>query len=240
MRDKVAPSCDAEIAENLETWQGKCEDPDANLVISFNKIMLSLKPPILKDQLSYEFSDGNKKNHTSVFVIDWMVQHSTWALNKSKNAEWIDEVVRDFDPNNADSAEDFLERAEKFLQKGVKGEKWGIKILGKVIETNSYVAFFRMEALAALLLREYCSQQKISHAHQQKQHATQENDDQKRQCSLPLAIGLIVSSSNWHVSFSKGKGPSSACVSEMAWHLQRIACLPAKTLETNEYSFSQL
>ena len=51
---------------------------------------------------------------------------------------------------------------------------------------------------------------------------------------------MIVSSSNWHVSFSKGKGPSSACVSEMAWHLQRIACLPAKTLETNEYSFSQL
>jgi hypothetical protein len=26
----------------------------------------------------------------------------------------------------------------------------------------------------------------------------------------------------------------------MAWHLQRIACLPAKTLETNEYNFSQL
>jgi hypothetical protein len=132
MRNKVAPSCDAEIAENLETWQEKCDDPDANLVISFNKIMLSLKPSILKEQLSYEFSDGNKNNHTSVFVIDWMVQHSPWALNKSKKAEWIDEVVRDFDPNNAESAEDFLERAEKFLQKGVKGEKWGIKILGKV------------------------------------------------------------------------------------------------------------
>jgi hypothetical protein len=26
----------------------------------------------------------------------------------------------------------------------------------------------------------------------------------------------------------------------MTWHLQRISCLPAKTLETNEYSFSQL
>ena len=51
---------------------------------------------------------------------------------------------------------------------------------------------------------------------------------------------MIVSSCNWHMSFSKGKGLSSACVSEIAWHLQRIACLPAKTLETNEYSFSQL
>ncbi len=98
--------------------------------------MLSLKPSILKEELGYKFADGNKKNHTSVFVIDWMVQHSPWALVKSKKADWIDEVVKDFDPNNADSAEDFLERAEKFLQKGVKGEKWGIKILGKVIETN--------------------------------------------------------------------------------------------------------
>jgi hypothetical protein len=94
-------------------------------------------------------------------------------------------------------------------------------------------------ALAALLLREYCSQQKISHAHQQKQHDAQEAA-KKPQCTLPHAIGLIVSSSNWHVSFSTGKGPSSACVSEMAWHLQRIACLSAETLETNEYSFSQL
>jgi hypothetical protein len=108
-----------------------------------------------------------------------------------------------------------------------------------VIEINSYVAFFRMEALAALLLREYCSQQKIANAHQKKQHGAQEVA-KKPQCKLPLAISLIVSSSNWHLSFSKGKGPSSACVSEMAWHLQRIACLPAKTLETNEYSFSQL
>ena len=42
------------------------------------------------------------------------------------------------------------------------------------------------------------------------------------------------------MSFSTGKGPSSACASEMTWYLQRIACLPAETLETNEYNFSQL
>jgi hypothetical protein len=96
-----------------------------------------------------------------------------------------------------------------------------------------------MEALAALLLREYCSQQKILHEHQQKQYDAQLTA-QKPQCLLPLAISLVVSSSNWHLSFSKGKGPGSACVSEMAWHLQRIARLPAKILETNEYSFSRL
>lgn len=136
MRDKVAPSCDTEIAQNLVAWQEKCEDPDANLVNSFNKFMLLLKPSILKEQLSYEFSDGNKKNHTSVFVIDWMVQNSPWALIKAKKDEWIEEVVRDFDPDNAESAEDFLERAEKFLQNSAKDEKWGITILGKVIKTN--------------------------------------------------------------------------------------------------------
>jgi hypothetical protein len=56
----------------------------------------------------------------------------------------------------------------------MKGEGWGIKILGNVIEINSYIAFFRMEPLAALLLREFCSQQKISHANQQEQHVARE------------------------------------------------------------------
>ncbi len=238
MRDKVAPTCDAEIAENLETWQEKCEDLDANLVNSFNKIMLSLKPSILKEQLSYEFSDGNKKNHTSVFVIDWMVQHSPWALNKSKKADWIDEVVKDFDPNNADSAEDFLERAEDFLQKGVKGEKWGIKILGKVIETNSYVAFFRMEALAALLLREYCKQQQILHAHQQMQLDSEETAP-KSSSTWPLAITLMVSSSNWHLPFTDADDPGSVHVSEIVGRLRRIACLPSEVLEDNECSLDK-
>ena len=103
--------------------------------------------------------------------------------------------MKDFDPNNADIAEDFLEHAEKFLQEAVKGEKWGIKILGKVIETKCYVVFFRMEALAALLLREYCSQQKILQALQQKQHDAQETA-KKPQDTLPLVISLMVSSSN--------------------------------------------
>jgi hypothetical protein len=51
---------------------------------------------------------------------------------------------------------------------------WGVdgtKILGNVIRTKSYLAFFRIEALAALLLREYCSQ---LHAHQQTLHAHQQ------------------------------------------------------------------
>jgi hypothetical protein len=251
MRNKVAPACDAEMAENMGLWHVKCQDSESDVIAVFNEMMLDLKNGLkdpmkfieIFDELGYKFAETTKQNHTSIFVIDWMVQHpdSPCSLPLLFRKEWKKKVVLQWldDHNNAETSDDFLERAEKFLQEGVKGEKWGIKILGKVIEINSYVAFFRMEALAALLLGEYCSQQKISNAHQKKQHGAQEAA-KKTQCSLPLAISLIVSSSNWHVSFSKDKGPSSACVSEMAWHLQRIACLSAKTLETNEYSFSQL
>jgi hypothetical protein len=134
MRDKVAPSWEAEIAENLVAWLENCDDPNANLVDEFNGFMEALKPSTLKE-LSYEFSDGNKENHTSVFVIDWMVQHSPWALIKAKRDEWNTKVLQQWFDNNQ-SADDFMGRAEDFLQKGVKGEKWGITILGKVIQTN--------------------------------------------------------------------------------------------------------
>jgi hypothetical protein len=49
--------------------------------------------------------------------------------------EWKKKVVLQWF-NNAETSDDFLGRAEDFLQKGVKGEKWGITILGKVIQTN--------------------------------------------------------------------------------------------------------
>jgi hypothetical protein len=214
MRDKVAPACDEKMAVNLNFWEEQCQDSESDVIHEFNEMMLVLKSSLsdarkfleIFNALGYKFADGDKDNHTSVFVIDWMVQHSPWALPVDQilwRNKWKTTVVKEwFNPNDIETSEDFLKRAEDFLQKGVKGEKWGIKILGKVIETNSYVAFFRMEALAALLLREYCSQQKISHAHQQKQHDAQEAET-KRQCSLPLAFSLIVSSSNWHVSFSK-------------------------------------
>jgi hypothetical protein len=38
-----------------------------------------------------------------------------WALTKAKKDERIEGFVRDFDPNFAESAQDFFERAEKFL-----------------------------------------------------------------------------------------------------------------------------
>jgi hypothetical protein len=131
MKDMIATCPDDEIAENLEVWQGKCEDPEGNLITAFGELMLSLKPSVLND-IGYDFAESSRPNHTSIFAIDWMVQHSKSALPRAKKDEWIKEVVLDwFVSGNTESADGFLERAEKFLQKGVKGESWGAKILGK-------------------------------------------------------------------------------------------------------------
>jgi hypothetical protein len=238
MKDKIAPCPDDEIAENLEVWQEKCEDPATNLITAFNALMLLLKPSVLND-IGYDFAESSRQNHTSIFVIDWMVQHSKSALPRGKKVEWIKEVVLDwFASGNDERADGFLERAEKFLQKGVKGESWGAKILGKVIQTNSYVIFFRIEALAALLLREDC-------ALQMKQHTTQRKMQQDllkpASCapSLPL-ISLVVSSSNWHWSSAEGNDISAPHKADITARLRCIASLPCQLLEENARLLSQV
>jgi len=42
-------SCYSVIAENLEVWQEKCEDPDENLIDCFHGMMQKLHPPIFKE-----------------------------------------------------------------------------------------------------------------------------------------------------------------------------------------------
>jgi len=70
-------------------------------------------------------------------VIDWMVQHSAWALPHGKRDEWAEKVVLQwFHLENVETSDCLLERAETFLQKSVKGISWGAKMLGKVIQTN--------------------------------------------------------------------------------------------------------
>jgi hypothetical protein len=244
MKDKIATCPDDEIPENLEVWQEKCEDPAANLITAFNALMLSLKPSLLND-IGYDFAESSRQNHTSIFVIDWMVQHSKSALPRGKKDEWIKEVVDDdpsflhwFVSGNGERADGFLERAEKFLQKGVKGESWGAKILGKVIQTNSYVIFFRIEALAALLLREHC-------ALQMKQHTTQRQMQQDllkpATCapSLPQ-ISLVVSSSNWYWSLAEGNDISAPHKADITARLRCIASLPCQLLEENARLLSQV
>jgi len=76
MRDKVAPSCDPVIAENLGAWQEKCGDPDENLIDYSHEMMQIWQPPIFKE-LGYDFAKISKQNHTSIFVMDWMVLRSS-------------------------------------------------------------------------------------------------------------------------------------------------------------------
>jgi hypothetical protein len=162
-----------------------------------------------------------------------------------------------------------------------------------------------MDALAALLLREYCSQHQIMHAQQQILQAHQkmqvdweetapkssltgasrlaegvqdsgeldlggkpqvgtvqcdkalphmdgadvtclhaermqldwEVEAPKSSSTWPLAITLMVSSSNW--SFPRDEDSSGALVSEIVGRLRRIACLPSEVLEDNECSLDK-
>jgi hypothetical protein len=56
---------------------------------------------------------------------------------------------------------------------------------------------------------------------------------------LPIPVSLIVSSSDWHFSFTEDEGLDSAHVSEIVCRLMRIACLPAELLEENECSLDK-
>jgi len=234
MRNKVALSCDDVIAENLVVWQEKCEEADENLIDAFHKLMQSLKPHIFQE-LDYTIVESNKKNHISIFVINWIVQHSDYKIPVGKLDDWADKVVRQwFDSDNTETSDGFLERAETFLQKGVKGVIWGATILGKAIKVNSYVVFLRMGALSSLLVREHCDIGNRRHAHKLREvECTSE-------CTPPLSITLVVSSSKWHLSLTKGREPSEAHISEIVWRLQRIASFPSEILKANECSFSQI
>jgi hypothetical protein len=108
--------------------------------------------------------------------------------------------------------------------------------LGKVIETNSYVVFLRMGSLAALLLRQYIEQHKTEHT-----TPPMERDLPIQKINhLPIPVSLIVSSSDWHFSFTENEGLNSAHVSEIVRRIMRIACLPAELLEENECSLDKL
>ena len=216
VRNLVAPSCDnSDAVEDLIWWRGKCMTPAVRLTQKFHEMMTDLeqKPGIFVQIMhTYRCAVAGKKNSLcflSVVVIDWMVQHSTWALDgKSSKREWRNDVVMQwFEEGNKESTEIFLERAENFLQ-GMEGEKWGMTILGKVIETNSYVVFFRMEALASILLREHCGlhikqltrlkSDQIGDGGSNGGGEVREGDGGGSASLLPIT--MLVSSANWHLS----------------------------------------
>jgi hypothetical protein len=142
-----------------------------------------------------------------------------------------------FEPQSSDTANAFLDRAEVFLKKGVRGKIWGAKILGKVIETNSFVFFLRMEDFAALLMREHCDLRAARDA-RKLTHEDEADQDVKARNSLGMNIDLMVSSSGWSLSTSKTRG--QADIPSIVWQLQRIASLPTQLLEANECAWSEI
>jgi len=217
VRDMVEPSCDNSdaVEADLIWWRGKCMTPAVRLIEMFHDMMTDLEPkPRIFVQIlqTYRCAIAEKKDNLcflSVVVIDWMVQHSKWALvGKSSKREWCNDVVMQwFEEGNKESTEIFLERAENFLQ-GTEGEKWGMTILGKVIESNSYVVFFRMEALASILLREHCGlhlkqftrlkSDQIGDGGSNGGGEVREGDGGGSASLLPIT--MLVSSANWHLS----------------------------------------
>ena len=136
MWGKLTQNCDEEVAENLLMWTEMCKDTDQNLILGFDELINCLKPKVLRE-IGYIFAESNKKNHTSIWVIDWMVLRSEWAWHgRMVRQEWQTHVVnRWFDENNIESAETFLERAETFLQEG-KEFSFGANILNRFVTTH--------------------------------------------------------------------------------------------------------
>jgi hypothetical protein len=199
-------------------------------------MMIELKPSGLAE---INFQESQKKDFCSIFVINWMVTQSPWSfesLGRMAKKEWRDDVVGQwFDEDNTENSIDFLERAEKFLQ-GVSGQAWGLYMLGKVIETESYVIFLRMGALASLLLREFLNQQ---HASECMTRLEDLLEPSKCGASLP-PIRLVVSSSNWHWSSAEGNDISAPHKADITARLRCIASLPCQLLEANARLLSQL
>ena len=243
MRNIVAPSCDSEemtevetcekIAENLQAWRDMCVDPERNLIDGFNEWVLELKPPIFKD-LEYEISESSRQNHVSVFAIDWMVQKAdSKDIPSFTKKEWVGKIVQKWFDSD-EEADTFLDRAETFFLKGAIRQGW--KILAKVIQTNSYVVFFRMETLTAMLVREHWALEKRRNARSLEQADCLE----KSNYVPPLAISLLVSSSKWHLSLADGEAPNETQISEIVWRLKRIASLPRQILEAAQCCMSKV
>lgn len=79
--------------------------------------MQSIKPSVLED-IGHTFEVSAKHNHTSIFVLDWMVTQSEWKMSNANIWRWRTFVVLDwFGEGNSKGAAAFIERADSFLCK---------------------------------------------------------------------------------------------------------------------------
>ena len=238
MRDNILEMCDSEDnlerEDELQKWKYQCTEPGDDFVKNFDRLLRAYKPRAC----GFDFTkQGAKKCESCIFVLHKLVYKK---LQIDDKIGWDEEVQMNwFDSENTDSTADFLNRAEPFLSATFDGTKTrGAKILGKLIPANSYVVFFRMDALTSLLMREHC---RVQHAldTQRQFQKEQAGAEQQRHSSTSInTVSLIVSSANWLECFSEHKRPSEACMTELVAGLQQIASLPTVLLDAHQVPLS--
>jgi len=232
VRDNISDMCRGDEGQEqlVGLWQTICERKRGlDFFGEFDFELKEREPSALKGWNFVEKADP-KPYEACIFVLDRQMHEKILEINSLKN-RWKQRVqAKWFDPLNTDAAESFLDRAEFFLVDSLCS-----KILGKVFETGSYVVFFRMDALTALLVREQCQIQHMLQIeeHPQKVQAAAPDDEMEKSSSM-RAIRYVVSSANWHVWLAEGTSPSQAQVSEIVLDLQQIAHLPPDWLVENE------
>jgi len=99
-----------------------------------------------------------KQSSAALFVTDMMVRRHL-QRHAEMLRKWEQEVVHDWF-GNAETASEFLDKANRFLQTQIDG----IGVVIHVIKIQSYVAFLRMSKIASLLLFEYVDVRKSQDA----------------------------------------------------------------------------
>ena len=246
LRDNISDMCVSEDEEEredeMQKWRFRCSEPSDEFVEQFEVLLETYKPLASEFKFACEFkfrSLETKPCEYCIFVLDKLVWQK---LPRHDQPDWKKFVQKDwFKSENADSAEDFFNRAESFLGTtfGVGTKTRGAKILGKLIPVNSYVVFFRMDALTSLLMREHCRVQHALDSQLQSQQARAGAAEQHRSPTSTRTVSFIVSSANWHESFSEYKRPSDSRMIELVSGLQQISSLPTVLLEANQVPLSR-
>ena len=135
MRDNILEMCDIEDnlerGDELQKWRYRCTEPGDDFVRHLDRLLRSYKPPAS----GFDFTQpGTKPFESCIFVLDKLVFQN---LQIDDQIEWEEEVRKNwFDPENADAAAVFLDRAEPFLGTFYGTKTRGITILGKLIPTG--------------------------------------------------------------------------------------------------------
>jgi len=251
VRDNIVDMCSGENSEGVKElfkmWQYFCEEKQGISFFDELNFELELKKPSALEGWNFVQKAEPRRFETCIFVLDRQV-HEEILKSYSAKSRWKQRVQAKWDEPQ-DTAESFLDRAEFFFSDPLY---W--KILGRLSDTGSFVVFFRMDALTALLVREQCQLQRMlqieRYSLEKKAAAVDEEQTlsmSKAHSASPAAetnksstseINFVVSSADWHVWLAEGTSPSQVQVSEIVSDLQQIAHLPPALLEKNEVPLS--